>query len=423
MPGYCTVRSRRRCAGTALMGILMFILIGSTLLAGVANLTIMQYKRTYQDATYAAALDAADAGINYEIQYLTANNTCHVSGSPGTGSFGSNPWRGTFSVVDTQVGGAAITTPSSPPSSITITSTGTVGSTSRKVSITATQGGGSYNYGVFSKISGVINGAQTVQGSVGTAGTVVINGSNTISDQVIGLHGGSATATINPQGSFTTQVRPTITWPNVSDIATDRFGSSWATYLASNNDNALSSASGVSGQLNGSNVSGSKSPAIANNKITANGSGTVTLGGKAGGANYFLTSSTFNGTWNVILDNSLGPINIWCIGSSGTTFVFNGGNSTVSMTTDPSKACKVYVGNGCNLTLNGNGIGRYGVYAINPSTTGTVTLNGNNNLYGSVIANKYTFNGVNTVNYTTGYFTAPGGGWQFGGNWLENLPR
>ncbi len=414
-------RSRARRRGAVLVGVLFLIVIITVMVMGMGQLAVAHRHRADTESRYAAALDLAEAGINYELNRLTSGSSAHVTGSPGTGTLGSGTWAGSFSVYCTKTDGTAIADASSPPSTILIVSTGTVSGFKRTVRIQA-KGGSAYNYAVYSKISGVINGTQTIDGSVGTSGTVTINGSaNTISDGTIGLHGSSASATINPSGRYATAVRPDITWPTVTQVAASTVTGGLTT-LAAVNDNGLATAYLTSGTYNG--TSGSKksiASAISSNSISANGTGTVTLYGKSGGANYYLNSMTFNGTWNVILDNTSGPINIWCISSTGAakTFVFNGGNASVSMATDPSKACKVYVGESCSLTLNGNGEGRFGVYAINTSTTGSITFNGTNNLYGSVICNKYTFNGTNSIHAVSGYFSSGPGEWQFDTAWTE----
>jgi hypothetical protein len=403
-----------------LIGVLFLIVIVSVMVLGMGQLAISHRQRADVESRYAVALDLAEAGINYELNHLTLGSPAHTAASPGTGSLGDGAWRGTFSVTCTNTDGTAIADPSHPPSTIYILSTGTANGVSRTVRIRA-RGGSAYDYGLFSKISGVINGNQTIQGSVGTSGTVTINGSNGITDPVIGLHGAGASATINPPGSYQTQVRPAIVWPTVAQVANSTVQGGLA-QLAAVNDNGLATAYVNNGILNGS-VYNNKTvnTAIKNASISANGTGTVTLHSKAGGANYYLNAMTFNGTWNVVLDNTLGPINIWCVSKTGAaaTFVFNGGNASVRMDEDPSKACRVYVADKCSLTLNGNGQGRYGVYAINDDPTGTVTLNGNNDLYGSVICNKYTFNGVNGLHYTAGYFSSGPGDWSFDTAWVE----
>jgi hypothetical protein len=424
---FLLVSSRYKRRGAAIIGVLFFILITSILLMGVGLYAVSHQTRAMADAQYAAAIDAAEAGINYELRSLSSGANAHVSNSPGTGTFGTAPWQSSFSVICTQADGTAITDPANPPSTILIQSTGTMGNIVRTIRIRARKGSGQYNYAVYSKNNSVINGNQTIVGSVGTSGTITVNGANGITDRVIGLHGPSARAIINPPGSFQTEQRPDITWPTVAEVAATMFPYGGLTWLQTNNDNALATAHVNNGQLNGQNYNNKDvSPAIVNNAITANGSGTITLRGKAGGANYYLNNMTLNGSWLVNFDNSAGPINIWCVGKNGGSgsFTINGGNSSVSMSQDPSKAVRVYVADKCSLILNGNGDGKFGVYAINSSPTGgSVTLNGNNNLYGSVIANNYTFNGTNNIYYTEGYFTVGPSNWTFDGDWVEVNPR
>lgn len=417
----------RRDSGLAVVSVLIVTVIVSIALLGVGTYAVAHVQRAHSDAIYSHAMDAAEAGINYEIWWISNGSTAHTTSSPGTGTQGTAPWTGSYTVACKKTDGTAITDPTNLPDHIMIEATGTVDGASRTVRVGAIKGTSNLgNYGVFSKTSGVINGSQSIYGSVGTAGTVTINGGNGISDKVIGLHGDTSSATINPAGSFTTQRRAAITWPTVSAVADKLLGTNGLSYVQSVNDNSLATAH-VTGQINGGNYNDQDvSAAILNGSLSANGKGTVTFHGKPGGANYCLYGMVFNGSWTVTLDNSQGPINIWCVGKNGGSgsFTFNGGSTTVDMTTDSSKACRLYVSDKCNLTLNGAGTAKYGVYAINDSTTGgSVTFNGNNDLYGSVICNKYVFNGSNSIHYVNGYFSAGDGYWMFDGSWLEVNPR
>ncbi len=401
--------------GAVLIGVLFAILLISILLLGIGTLAIGHHNRMLVDMRYVRALDAAEAGINSELFWLSNGNTAHVS--PYTATITG----GQYVVECRNTDGTVITNANQLPQQILVISTGSVESVSRTVRVRARRNGSAYDYAVFAKTQGTINGNQTIQGSVGTAGSITINGSNGISDRTIGLHGASATATINPPGSYSTQRRPELTWPTVSQLAEETVAGG-LTWLQASNDNNLASAYVNGGQLNGSNYNNrTVTPAIVNRSISANGTGTFTFRGKAGGANYFLNAMTFNGNWVVQFDNTEGPINIWCVApsTSTVTFVLNGGHSAVTMAQDPTKAVRVYMNDKTNLTLNGNGTGRFGVYAINNSTAGTVTFNGNNNLYGSVIANRFTFNGTNDIYSTSGYWDSGDGLWSFDGVWQE----
>jgi Tfp pilus assembly protein PilX len=413
--------------GAVIVSTLFMILITSILLMGVGMYASAHMSRAFRDAQHANAIYAAEAGLNYELYSLTNGASAHTSASPGEGTIGDARWQATYRVVCKQTNGAEITNPSNLPSTILIEATGTVGEVTRTVSIRARKGSSTFDYAIFSKKSGTINGNQTIQGSVGTGGTVTVNGSNGISDKVLGLHGSTATATINPPGSYQTERRDLIEWPTVPQVALEMFPYGGLEYVKVTNDNNLATAYVNNGQFNGSNYNNKNvSPAIVNSSISANGKGTFTFVGKPGGANYYLNSMTFNGTWVIAFDNTNGPINIWCVGKNGGSgsFTINGGNSSIKMSTDPTKAARVYLSDKCNLTLNGNGEGHFGVYAINDSTTGgNVTLNGNNDLYGSVICNTYTFNGTNTIRYTSGYFSAGDSRWIFDGLWNEINPR
>ncbi len=423
-----TVRQRyRQQRGAVIISTLFMILITSILLMGIGLFVSAHMSRAFRDAQHANAIYAAEAGLNYELYSLSNGANAHTAASPAIGTIGEDRWQAAYRVVCKQTNGAEIADPAHPPSTIIIEATGTVGEVTRTVCMRARKGSATYDYAIFSKKSGTINGNQTIQGSVGTGGTVTVNGSNGITDKVLGLHGPTATATINPPGSYTTERRDLIEWPTVAQVAAEMFPYGGLDYVKVTNDNNLAVAYVNNGQFNGSNYSNKTvTPAIVNSSISANGKGTFTFVGKPGGANYYLNSMTFNGTWTIAFDNTNGPINIWCVGKNGGmgSFTINGGNASIKMSQDPSKAARVYLSDKCNLTLNGNGEGHFGVYAINDSTTGgNVTLNGNNDLYGSVICNTYTFNGTNTIRYTSGYFDVGDSRWVFDGLWNEVNPR
>jgi hypothetical protein len=279
-----------------------------------------------------------------------------------------------------------------------ILATGTIGSVSRSIKVYATSNTGSGSpVGVFAVVSGdtsTANGTPVVNGSVATDGTLDFTGDPTVTGTVT-FYGSSAGWNPTPSNAYTVKYNSTaVAWPTTVAVALSLFPDSGATapggltYLSVHNDNALSS------------------PAITGNSLNFNGSGTFTFNGKAGGANYYVTSMTFNGTPNVVFDNTNGPITIWQGTASG-SLTLNGGVASVSMTSNPADAVRFYAATTSGVTLNGSGVLDAGIYNVTDENAVT-TMNGSGTVDGSIVCDKFTFNGSTTVNATNGYFTVPG---------------
>ena len=234
---------------------------------------------------------------------------------------------------------------------------------------------------------GTITGTPTVvQGDVGTNGWLNFNGNPTVTGSVIFNGAGSNWQTKQNKG-YTTVYNPSaLAWPTVESIAVSAFGSTGLSYVASHNDNLLAN------------------PPIVNPQLLLN-SGTQTFVGKPGGAHYYLTSLSCGGNSLIYFDNRNGPITIWA-GPAGTssTFSFAGGSAAVKMSTDPTKPCRLYIALTNDVQWNGNVEMDAGLYNVNASGSGRVLINGSPVVYGSVISNKFTFNGNPDIIYTAGYF-------------------
>ena len=147
----------------------------------------------------------------------------------------------------------------------------------------------------------------------------------------------------------------------------------------------------------------------------------MTLVGKPGGANYYLTSLTCNGNAKINFDNTNGPINIFMgpSGSSG-TFVFNGGTSAVKMSADDTKPVKMYVATNNDVIFNGNNELDAGVYNYNGANSGKIIFNGTPTVYGSFVSNAFILNGNPTINYQAGLFQTTGAGYYgYNNSWTE----
>lgn len=402
MPG--SRSSRRR--GSVVIGVLFFLLIMSMLLLGVGSYATSHQQRTTMDTAYAQAMDLAEAGVNYEFRKISGNAaSADQASSPLTVSLGS----GTYTVWCTSTDGVSNWTVGQ--NNLYVWATGTVNGVTRTIKVSAVGSSGPADFAIFALNTGTLNGtAMNVNGSVGTNGTLNFNGHPGVTGTVSFNGSGSGWAGSDPGGYPVTYSPDPIPWPTVDELVVEETGRTLA-QLATNNDNALC-------------------PNIASNQIVANGNVTVTLTGKAGGANYYLTRMTFNGNARLVLNNTAGPINIW-IGPSGGSgsCTISGGVAAVSMTSDPARGVRLYCGTTSGVTLNGNCSFDGGIYAYNRNSLGApigrITNNGNPVVNGSLISPTVTLNGNPTVNYVDGYFDSDATGYYgFNNSYQEiNLPN
>ena len=367
-------------------------------------LTVSHYNLATVESSYINALNIAEAGVNYEMRKISRDVTTADQAGMSTPrgavySFGG----GTFRVYCANRDG---TTPWVSPNPLYIYSVGTINGVSRTVRVAAKGNSSGISlpgsYVLFGVQEGIINGSPTtVNGDVGTNGFCTFNGHPTITGKVI-FNGPGSNWQSPPNGCYDVnyQSQPVV-WPSVTQIA-NQACSGGLTWLASHNDNALAT------------------PAIANNFVLTNGT-TLTLKGKAGGANYYVTSLTCNGNDKIAFDNSAGPITLW-MGPSGSssTFVFNGGQAAVKYSQDSTKAVQIYVATNNDVIFNGNIELDAGVYNYNSASSGRVILNGSPVVNGCVIGNKFTCNGNPTITYLSNIFQTGGTTYYgFDNSWLE----
>lgn len=400
-------RTRARQAahrGGVLVSSVVFALIVSLGVAAMGKLAVSQYDSAIMDDTYAQALPAAEAGIDYEFRKISSNpysadQSTFKSPAGSTYSLGQS----SFQVYCTNLDG---TTPWYPPAKLYVVAKGTVDGVSRTVRVSAKGFGGIDKFAVFALQSGTLNGTVNISGSVGTNGTLTFNGTPTVTGQVVFNGPGSGwSAGSGGTGYSTVYNSSTVTWPTVDQVAEQDFPSGGLTWLASNNDNLLV-------------------PQITDNTLTVS-NGTVTFVGKAGGANYYLTSLKCTGSGSIAFDNTNGPINIWMgpDGGAGTCKI-GGGTALVSMSQNPLNACKIYSALSSGVTVSGSATLDAGIYAYNTNgdgqSTGSITLNGGAVVNGSILAPSITaLNGTPTVNYSGYYFEPTSGYFGLDNSWTE----
>ncbi|MCL5283863.1 MAG: hypothetical protein M1330_04020 [Armatimonadetes bacterium] len=397
-------RIKRAGRGSALITALFFILIVSTLLMGISTLAVSHEGLAVTESDYAASLDVAEAGINYELRKISqdASNADQYPGS----SFSMN--LGDFSVYCTNTDGS---TPWNQPGSVTVISTGTVDGISRTIKITAVQQDGGGKYAVYALQSGIANGHPTTIASYrSTNGSLLFNGNPTVNGTVVFNGSGTGWSGTDP-GIYSEQHFPNqVIWPTVDQVANQQFPDGGLSYVANHNNNNLV-------------------PQIVNDQVVANGNTVVTFYGVPGGANYYLTNLILNGSSTIYFDNTNGPITLWFGPNGGTsTITFNGGSAAIRMSDDQSNPVRMYVATTSDFVMNGNTELDAGVYDYNANasgqTWGTVVDNGNPVVDGSIIATSVILNGYPTINYSGEFFSPLSTGYYgFDNNsWFEVNP-
>ncbi len=402
-------QNRIRRGGILITTIMMSAVIAA-MIAGLGTLLVSYYSRTSDEMSYADALNHAEFGLNYELKQISTSVAS--ADMPGTSSplgtaipFGN----GTCYVYCTMMDGTTTWDKSVTP--FKITSTAIVKGVSRTLQITAKTSVGNSFAGLFAVGSGTMTGNASISGSVSTNGTLNVGSNNSITGGVIFNGAAAGWAGGTPSIPFTA-LPNAVVWPTSSQVALGLFPNSGATapggysYLAVHNDNLLAV------------------PPIVGGSISLSSSQTVTLVGKPGGSNYYLTNLNMSGQSYLTFNNLLGPITIWYGPVGGNkSFTLTGGSAAVKMGTDASKAVKIYVATTGVVTLTGGSETDVGIYDVTGGTS-LISLAGNSAMTNAtVICDRFSMTGTSSITTPSGYFATPGlGGYQFSGGWHEPNP-
>lgn len=249
-----TIRKRAFTLITALA----FSLIVGTVLAGIGTVTVSHFQRAQTDSDYANGIALADAGINYELNWISRDTTYQQSctnprvpgcidrwGTPYSGSISGVP--GTFSVqvrawgsgCDGDVNWAA-------PGDMCIQSTANVNGITRTVQARGMRKSIFDEYALYAYQQGTFSGGGSsststeIVGDLGTNGGLTFNGAlNTdIVNGTVDLNGGTASS--SDSGTNLLSNSDPVVMPNVSEVAALQFTSSptGLAWLAANNNNA-----------------------------------------------------------------------------------------------------------------------------------------------------------------------------------------
>jgi Tfp pilus assembly protein PilX len=247
-----------RQKGGVLITALIFAAVISLFALGVAMVSTSHYSRGSVESDYATAIQLADAGINHELRWLSADTTTAGSRAhqryPGqaqlgayTGTVPGITGNGTFTVSVTNADGSG---PWAPPNNLLIRSTGRINGISRTVEITGQRRGLFDDYAIYAIVEGKLSGSNSyVIGNIGTNGPVYFSGGAAAANiQGEITFNGFPNANLQGVNSAPPETQgfeygpnvwwypDPIQWPTVSEIAAQLFPGG-LNYLKANNNN------------------------------------------------------------------------------------------------------------------------------------------------------------------------------------------
>lgn len=398
----------RTQSGAALVTAIVFTAIFATLMAGIAVFASGHYSLALRESDNSAALQIAEAGINSELRYVSANQfasgfVVHGSANPASGSVSGVP--GTFSVYETQDSGSAWTIGSA---TLRLTATGTVNGISRKLQAEGAGGDTLFDdYAVFGVKSVSLVGNSKIVGATGTNGSFSETGNTTITGNIY-LDGSGATG---PGGSNVVKNPDAAQWPTVDQLVVAAFPNSpsgWS-WISSSSHYANGTMRKFTGSGSFSNMSSSNT-ALYTPTPTPNfsiaGNNTVILPP----GDYYFTNLKVTGNSTIIADTGAkstggtpGLVRIWMNGN--TTGDSLTGNSYVSGT-DPTMF-QLYDNKQAILSITGNttGIGSV-LYGVTAGGGNTIKFTGNSTIKASVVSDTISFTGNSEVDYPSGGTTS-----------------
>lgn len=393
---------RKRRRGAALISVLFFLMIVSILLMGIGSYAVSHQTRAKVDADYAAAMDLAEAGVNYQFRKISYNPSL-ADQYPGTTY---NYGGGTFRVYCINKDGSS---PWVEPNELYVIATGTVNGVSRSVKVSAKGYSAAGRYAIYTMDSvSVWNGsAMLIDGDVGSNGKFDFSGHPGITGSVYFNGPSAGWYQNNDPGGYTVHREPrALTWETVDQKALALFPNSGTTapgglaYLATHNDNARAI------------------PPITGNSIT----NSTTL---VGPGDYYVENINLSGSRKITFNNTNGSIRLWVGPSGGTgTCRFRGGTGAIAATSDPTKQNYIYVATRSGIDIAGNERLDAVIYAYNKDNNGNsfgyVINSGNPIINGQILANEADINGNLTINYVKDFIKPTSFGYYgFDNSWEE----
>jgi hypothetical protein len=373
--------------------------------------------RSSVESDYATAVQLADAGINYELRWLSMDTP--TAGSRAHQAFPGSGHNGTHTVSVTDIPGAASfmvsvmnedgSGPWAPPNSVLIRSTGTINGVSRTVEITGRKRSLFGEYAIFSIDEATLSGDKAfVIGNMGTNGPVIFNGGN---------------AQVNIQGELTFNGYPEnrslmseyagpnvwwnpdpVLWPTVSEIA-DALFTGGIEYIKNNNDNDRVKSFDPNDPQ--SLISNAVTTVVSTDTLDRHSfrnfaesrnhrdkpGGNRYQNGHEGlygrnvlilppGDYYFKGVKTTNSSGEgILIDNASGMVRIWIDGpASGDSL-----DLPVIFTSEDKNKFRLYYNKCSGLSVGGNSSFYGGIYSHVDGCMSSVKMHGNSRVYGSVI--------------------------------------
>jgi Tfp pilus assembly protein PilX len=420
---------RRQVRGAAIIAALTFTIVISILLAGVAKVSVSHYSRSVTEADYAAAIQVADAGLNYELRWISddtgdPNRPHQLQPATGQNSAYTGSVTGltnsSFTVYVTKTDG---TGPWYAPSPMIVTSVGTYNGVKRAVQITGVRKSLFDEYALFGVDTAGLNGQNSlINGSFGTNGDITL-GQGTINGE-ISLNGSDASLSGTTTQTVYSSAYP-VNMPTVDQIANALFTTTLGTnYLKTANSNAniktFSSsdpefllANAVSAGIGTSNwnLNASAYSSATRDTLAADAPGgtrycTASVGLQGTDVlifppgDYYFESISLSGQKSWLIDNASGIVRIWIGGTATTGDTLAG--SVVFTSSDPSKFRLFY--NKCaELTVPGNSTFNGSFYGVRDGCTApkiqSFKYTGGSTINGSVIGQNITVSGGTVINF------------------------
>ncbi len=427
--------------GGVLITALVFAAIISLFALGVAVVATSNLSRTTVESDYATAIQLADAGINYELRWLskdtpTAGSRAHQANKPYTGTVKGIPGNGSFTVYVVNEDG---TSPWTPPNAFRARSTGTINGVSRTVEISGRRRGLFGDYAVYmvgddngshptNRAYGKLGGSgSTVKGNLGTNGGVDwTSGDSTKVQGEVTFNGYQPTSAEAGPNAWVNPEK--VQWPTISQIANELFPAGGLVWLQANNNNSqvrTFSSSDPESLLSNSTVKpGGLSIGVIENSSFTGFAASQNLEDVVGGLRYqngfeglygnqviifppgdyyFRGVKMSNGSGKAILiDNAAGMVRIW----------FDGGTENNSLdlpviftSTDKNKF-RLYFNNCSELSIGGNSTFNGSIYSHNNACSTpllpSVKVHGNSTINGAVIGNYLWLAGNSVINFPNG---------------------
>ncbi len=424
--------------GSALISALIFTVIIALALAGMGTMTVSHYNLANTQASSEEALDIAEAGINWELHKIT-NNGIASADSGGTtynasteiDKIGSS-LPGTFTVSCATLNGSQL---NASTTLFAITCSASIrtatGPATRIVRINAQPYSTFYTlYSLHS--SNFLQDGIVINGISGTNGTQSMSSSMKVNPIIKGVvfNGDKAKwANDKDPGGYSAVHNPNpLAMKGTTDIVNANFPGG-QDYLAQNNDNNLAEISDPDNPT--------PSPVITTTQHSLNTSGhqTVTLKGKPGGANYYLSDINMQPHSNLVFDNTNGPINIYYLRQSSGGSYMRGGHALKSILDAPNNAVKMYMSASGGLNIDPGeplpgvdnsmevdmGVYNYDTITYNSKnySFGLVNVDPNVNFRGQIVSNDINVGGNTNIIGQKGYFDTPTEYYGFSGAWQE----